>query len=216
MDFEQQISDFLRKPDWETGLAIYQQVGDNSALSLLFSLGESADSLERMVEYFENRKPSEIFYPKINEEKALENRNRLQQVFAEFKDGSDKTPELALYQQICREDNELFEEAKCLFHELKHVKHTKAERFELAKRIKYIFRRKAELYYQSRYFQKHNRLPPSKDAIEVKNLSDAELLKRKRTLSTYMAPSKAGKIKNLEEKKSELDAIDREIQYRNL
>lgn len=176
---------------WAEGVALYEKFGTNSALKFLFSLGETRASFQRLMEALE--------------EIQVQDQNQ----------GTNPDPDIIT--RLRAEDLALFEEAETLFSQIKLSSISQQERFEKAAGIKKIFRVKEELYHQIQHFEKTGQLPePSGLAFDASGMTDADLLKRSRTLGSYLAPSKAGKMKNPEQVRAELEAIQKEIEYRGL
>jgi hypothetical protein len=193
------IERFLQNPVWDIGVKLHQTYGSNGGLKFLFALGETRDSFEKL------QAEMQRLWEDIP--------------FAERK--STKEPEAApevpkSIMAFRKEDDELFEEAKAKFERLKASSISKEERHSLAKSIKAIFRRKADIYNMLLEYEETGLILSERPKFNVSQATDADLIKRQKNLKSYFAPSKEGKVARLDEKKAELQAINDEIAYRNI
>lgn len=189
-----ELEAWLQKPDFDTGATLYERYGSNSGLKFLFSLGQTVYSFEKLKE-------------------------GIREAWENLPAESEKRPEgpnlPSSIQDIINEDLALYEQGKRLFERSKSKTISTEERKECAKLIKQIFREKAILYAQVLEFRETGKLP-AKQGFDVRNATDSVLLRRHRTLSSYFAPSKSGKVKDLDAKRAELEAIKLEIEFRGI
>lgn len=192
------IERFLQNPVWSIGVELHKIYGTNGGLKFLFSLGETRDSMEKL---------------------CAEMQLIWEAMPPDTKTGGPKAPAPTEPDSILtlrKKDMELYEDAKAKFERMKAGSISKQERFELAKGIKSIFREKDDIYNVLLEYEETGLILTERPKFDVSQATDADLLKRQRTLRSYFAPSKADKVANLEVKKAELEAIDAEIIYRNL
>lgn len=193
------IERFLENPQWQIGVDLHKIHGTNGGLKFLFTLGETRDSFEKLLAEMQ----------RIWVEMPVEQKKGQQP--------TQKAPEEPQsIAQLRQEDINLFEDAKAKFERIKASSITKEERHSLAKSIKAIFRRKADIYNILLEYEETGLILSERPKFNVSQATDADLIKRQKNLRSYFAPSKEGKVAKLDEKRAELQAIEAEIIYRNL
>ena len=193
------IERFLQNPDWSVGVELHKQFGTNGGLKFLFSLGETRDSFEKLV----------VEMQTIWENLPAAERTKKQK--------TEAAPDLpASIVALQKQDLDFYEDAKAKFERLKASSISKNERHSLAVSIKAIFRKKADIFNILKEYKESGLILSERPKFNVSQATDADLIKRRKTLQSYFAPSKEGKVAKVDEKKAELEAIESEINYRGI